>query len=275
MANLNKSSIFLRKVRNQVLKNREIEHVPKYYVFGKMEHYDDSFRNDFITRRKKKEMAGGVIRTVKFYGPEDYLWKHDTTFCFFDKFDQVNHGYPQTIFVLPCKWLRRYDPNIPIILIGRLYPICFVDLEKHKWASSKAYLIRDRFRTADPVCYPSSEDLMPYSIRKGDEEWCITYFNFHSFHMHSFTFWSFLLIKNIDLSKFDAIVEAKSLNCPVRYYGNIKFQDDPENSMVPQLYASPENSCFCINCRKDYLSIEVKVYVEARSVTLYSRFLLK
>ena len=101
----------------------------------------------------------------------------------------------------------------------------YLDLDKQKWVTSVSYLIRDRFRTTNFAEYPELEDPSPYSIGKGDEDWRITYFNIQPSHTITPLFQSFLLMKHIDFSKFDAFVEAKDLKCPIPHTRGIKVKD--------------------------------------------------
>ena len=66
----------------------------------------------------------------------------------------------------------------------------------------------------------------PYSIGKGDEDWCITHFNILPSAINSY-YRSFLLIKNMDFDEFDANVEAKKYKCPAGYNGPINLKDSP------------------------------------------------
>ena len=129
MTNPSKSIHFLRKVRNQVLKNREIEHFLKYYAFDEMKYSNYTFLNEFYTARCKiiEEAAKDNFNlNLDFFGPIDYSWKKDVKCCLFVDSDR---DYPETIFVLPCDWLRKYDPNMRIF--GYNVP-CYLDIEKTK-----------------------------------------------------------------------------------------------------------------------------------------------
>ena len=278
MTNLNKSTLFHRKVRNQVLrKNQRIDYTPKYYIFEKIGHCDYTFLNKFFADRRKTNKRIGFIPDLDLdldtRGPKDYPWKNDTKCCFFGP---AGSGYSDPIFVLPHDWLSQYDPTIPIL--G--YTYCYLDLEKKEYAMALAYLIRDRFHLypVESVHYPCANDPVPYSIRKGDEDWCITYLNFYHPHlMHSY-FRSFLLIKNIDFSEFDAQVEAKGLKCPLYYDQGIKIKDNSQSGIEPFTLVYYFFSCVCIDCRKDYRTIEVGVILSGqhgKGVNLYFQRLIK
>ena len=270
----NSSSLFRRKVRNQVLKsNRKNDYFLKYYDFDEMRHSDYTPLDDFCTTRRKKN--GSTNLTAYFVGPRDYYWDGITECCFIDHTDCE---YDRTILALPHNWLHHYDPTIPIFKKKGWYHTCYLDLEKQKWVSSVAYLIRDRFHLYEIVhiCNPGPKDPRPYSIRKGDKDWCITHLNIHPSCMINSYFRSFLLLKNIDFSEFDARVKAKGLKCPVRYHRSIKLKDNPQIRIVTNsYYTDQETICICIDCRKDYRAFEVSVQVFETRITLDFFYLIK
>ena len=276
MTNPNKSSsFFLRRVQNQVLGNRKIEYILKYYVFKKIEHYEYTFLNDLFTAICKKieyVVTIGHPMLPKFYGAKSYSWKDDIQ-CYF--FNSAINGYGEPTLVLPRDWLCKYDLTIPIFLKGEYY-LYYLNLEKHNWVSSNVYLIRDSFRTGDLVCYPDSKDPKTYSIRKGDEEWCITYLNFHPPRMSMTCFQSLLLMKNIDFSELDAKVKADRAKCPVPCIESIKFKNNPQLRTVSYyLHISPKPPCICVNCRRDYRAIKVSMKIDTSGVVLYLREYIK
>ena len=88
------SSLFRRKLRNQVLKNKSfIRLFSKHYGFEQMDYSDYKFLNDIhMAIIKINQRAGRVgkdgrfemaVRTPSFYGPKDYLWENDTEYYFF------------------------------------------------------------------------------------------------------------------------------------------------------------------------------------------------
>ena len=210
-----------------------------------MKHSDYTFLNNFYTSRRKKIYKNNTTSSdALFYGPEDHTWNDDEKCLFFEPPDSE---CPGPTFVLPRDWLCQYDLGIPIFGNGYYY----LDLEKHKWVSSTAYLIRDRFRTGDLVCYPGSKDLMPYSIRKSDQDWCIIHLKYYPLCILYGFVQSFLLIKNIDFSEFDAKIEVESLKCPVRSNESIKVKDRPYFT-IRSLYSVPllDTTCFASNVER-------------------------
>ena len=265
MTNPNKSTLFRRKVRNQVLKNnnnRRIGYMPQYYVFDYVGHSDYTFLNDLFTAICKKDKSRRC--NLRFYGPKDYPWENDTKYCFFDP---TYREYWEPTYVFPRNWLRQYDPDILIFIAD--WSTYYMDLEKRKKVSSEPYLIRDRFHTNDLVCYPTPGEATPYSLRKGDEDWCITYLNFHLLCMSNIYFQSFLLIKNIDFSELDAKVKADRAKCPVPYIESIKFKNNPQIRTTGCSWTDWHNVCLCVNCRKDYRAFEVELYVNDNSFNLH------
>ena len=274
MTGLNKpSSHFLRKVWNQVLKNdnnrRRIEYVLKYYAFEKMERSDYKLLNDIYTTRRKKYVPGRGFQFLTFYGPKDYPWKKDTKFYLFEELDRICYDYRSPTFVIPHNWLLRYEPNMPIFFRHAGYHPVYLDLERQGWVDLPTYLLRDRMCiTANLIVYPGREVPKPYFIGKGDEDWCITYLNIQLPPMLNPYFRSFLLMKNMDFSEFDAKIEAEGLKCPVYYDQCIKVKNNLqfETTNYTSSYIAPP--CFCINCRQDYRAIDVGVTLEHNCVYL-------
>ena len=270
MAGVNKSSsLFCRKVRNQVLKNntRRNKYNPKCYEFEEINSSEYASRNDFRTFMFKTNES--VIPILEFYGPKDYSWK-DEAKCYF--FDQDSYEYVQTILAIPHIWLEQYDPTIPIISRD-WFTTCYLDLKEHRWSYSLSYLLKDRFYREGfkYFFYPSSKGPIPYSIRKGDEDWCITHLKLYPSCMINCPFQSFLLIKNIDFSVFDAKVKAEGLKCPAVPYGtSIKNKDKPKIRLsFTHHYTLKNDACFCIDCRKDYRAFEVRVWLFKKRVNLF------
>ena len=144
-----------------------------------------------------------------------------------------------------------------------------MDLEKQEFIESGAYLIRDRFHLYDLACYPRPEDLKPYFLGKGDEDWCITQLNNNNLsYMPNSYFQSFLLIKNIDFSEFDVRVKAKGPKYPVCYHRSIKLQDNPQVT-IASYCTGLDAPCLCRDCRKDYRAIEVFVRIYQNNVYLH------
>ena len=272
MEGVNKSSsLFHRKVRNQVLENnRKIDYFPKCHIFEKMKHTNYTPLNDFRTTLLNK----GAIMSLDFYGPKDYSWK-DEAKCYF--FDLASYKFIKNILAIPHNWLHHYDPTIPIFNEG-WYSAYYLDLEEHRWTFSTPYLIRDKFYRDDfkHSFYSSSKGPMLYSIRKGDEDWCITHLKLYPSYMINSNFWSFLLIKNIDFSEFDAKVKAEGLKCPaVPYKGIIKIKDNPKIRILYwSCYIGKKRPCFCVICRKDYRAFKVRVEQFNNYFNLHILFLL-
>ena len=284
MAGVNKSSsLFCRKVRNQVLKNntRRNKYNPKCYEFEEINSSEYASRNDFRTFMFKTNES--VIPILEFYGPKDYSWK-DEAKCYF--FNSASHANMQTILAIPHIWLDHiYDPTIPIYR-KRLRDNCYLDLEKQTWAVSLPYLVGNRFRINHSDRYSVPKDPGSYYyIGKGYEDWCLTYLKWHPSRMITSYFWSFLLIKNIELSEFDAQdkvyaqakakakAKAKAENlkfeCPVRYFGNIKLKYNQNRTLSCYYYSGEETACICIDCRKDYRAILVRAEVFKNYVKLH------
>ena len=259
MMGVKKPSHFCRKVRNQVLKNREIEYVPKYYVFGKMEHSDYKLLNDFYIAICKKNKTTGNNWTPNFYSPKDYSWENDGKYYYF--LCLQDYGNRKIIFMLPHNWLLQYDLTIPIF-IGPNHSY-YLDLEKNNLIYTTSYLIRDRFYR--------SEGFSPSVIGKGNEDWCITYSNIfppRASIFYSLDFSSSLLIENIDFSEFDAKIIAEGLFCPVDYDESIKLKGKPQSGIGSYTLVEWDESCFCVACRMNYRAIEVIVILSERGVTL-------
>ena len=259
MKNLNNpSSRFLCKVRNQVLKNQILGNIPKYHVFAKLSNSKCQLLGGtkvFGSLYCRKDTTGLILM---HYGPKNYVWKRNTKYYLMFDSDHIL----KTAFVIPRDWLLHYDPEISILQESPSgYSTCYLDLEKGKWAySSKEYLIRDRFHL------DKSEEEKPYSIRKGDEDWCITHLDLDPPFIYYFNFYSFLLIKNIDFSEFDLQVEAKGLKCPFYYDQGIKLKDKSKHRLVYSIYQDMETPCICVDCRKDYRAIEISVHLNEDTV---------
>ena len=273
MTNPDKFSLFRRKVQNQVFGIQRIPSKLQYYAFDGMNHSNYTFLNHLFTDISKKNES--ISSSLVFYGPENYSWKDDRKYYLFIPTGRHNL---KPIFVLPLKWLLRYDPNIPIC--GRGCPPCYLDLEKQKCIWSLAYLIGERFYLYEiydtiDTQYPSPGDPKPYSIGKCDEDWCITHVNAYTSYMPNITFLSFLLIKNMDFSELDAKVEAKveakglRFKCPVRCDGSVKVKDNSRFIIVLYHFLTdPRIPCFCVDCRKAYRAIEVGVFITETSIML-------
>ena len=272
MTGVNKSSsLFRSKVRNQVLKNsRKVEYFLKFYTFEKMKHSEYKFLNDIHTDRcQKNERAGRAIRPLNCYGPRDYPWEENTEYCLFE------HLYPEmwrSTFVLPRNWLLHYDPSIPILL-EYCNSFHYLDLEKQGWGESSVYLIRNRFHLYNVCSDPCSEDLEPHPIRKGDKDWCISYLNLSPPYMsnsYSLYFLSFLLIKNMDFSKFDAHIKAENLICPVYFNYSIEIKDIPQAVIDGFITFNKKfPNCFCVDCRKNYRHFAAYVSLNKDTVKFY------
>ena len=294
MTDLNKpSSIFLRKVWNQVLINRNIEYVPKYYVFEDMKRSRCEFiRKARLVLRKKKEVEGITFSNPVFYIPKGYPFQgHEKCLTF----TEYTSGYGNPVYVFPHNWLSRYDPIIPIFVpdYGHTRYIKFMEFDKLNFIRSGSYFIRDRFQLYDFTHLPETGAPKPFTLSKGDEDWCITHLNIQPSLWKNVLFQSFLLVKNVDFSKYDAQNEAKGLKCPVPYRGNIELKDNSRNGILlscyynniveitcfitPPGFRKSKVSCICINCRKDCraIEVEVKIGLEQNSVTLYIFKLLK
>ena len=253
------SSIFRRRVRNQVLeKNQRSKCELNFYVFGMMNPHNYNFLYDiYIDRGQKNVESGRACRTVLFYGPGDHSWEENTEYCLFEDLDPE---YCKPTIVLPRIWLFQYDPTIPIFLNHNCNKVHYLNLEKRKYIPSLVYLIRDRFRTIEQYHYPLAGALKPYSIGKGDEDWCATHINYYPSALR-FYFRSFVLLKNIDFTEFDTKVEAEGLKCPVPYSKGIKVKDKPQFRIVSRNPHTWKGVCICINCRKDYRAFGVNVYL--------------
>ena len=194
-----------------------------------------------------------------YYGPEGYSWKKNTKCYFFTEIGNEDKG---PIIAIPHDWLKKYDSNIPMSIRGfQLNTSCYLDLEKQGWATSIAYLIRDRYDIYEGPRKIIPGETKPYSIRKGDEDWCITYSNNDFPYTNYYYFRSFLLMKNINFSEFDAKIKAEGLECPVPYDKGIKLKDGSNFLISNSFFGIEERPCICVNCRKDYRAIEVVVYI--------------
>ena len=236
-----------------------------------MKDSDDTYKNNFYTRYKKKHKQFTGL-DVDFYAPIDYSWGAVTK-CYF--FNNTVRCDSETIFAVPHDWLIQYDPNIPIFGCG--YHPYYLDLEKKKWTFSVSYLIRDRFylygHKDDGTSHSFPEEPRPYSIRESDNDWCITHFNFYPLYTNIYcelNFLSSLLMKNIDFSEFDDIIKVKRLKCPIRCIKYIKPQYSSQFDIQSFFVLKEDNApCYCIGCRKDYRAIEVEVDVDEKGVTLH------
>ena len=267
MANHNKSSSrFLRKVWNQVLRtnNQRIDYSLNFYDFDTIDNPNYTFLNNFYMERYKNTDITDVL--VEFWGPRDYPWE-DKTECYFfiPKYKVVIFDIEDTIFVLPHAWLRQYDPTIPIYISSYYYTWCYLDFENQNCYHSTAYLMRERFFL---------HGKRPVSIRKGDEDWCITHLNIdHSLYRseYSYELYSFLLIKNIDFSDFDVLFEVGRLKCPAKYNKSVKLKDKSQSQFKIGIFslAREDLPCICAHCRKDCRAIEVSVTIGKNVATLY------
>ena len=281
MTNLNEPpSSFLRKVREQVLKNnnnQKVKYFPKYYIFEELKPSQSKFLDNARIIIKKKNKEEGVTNpSAIFYSPRGYHWKKDMK-CFL--FIEFNDEYGRPAYVFPYKWLRKYDPFVPIFIPDYGYTR-YIDTDTDFFNYSTAYLIRDRFLLYDCTHRLETENPRPLSLGKGDEDWCITHINIPISHRGRFYFRSFLLIKNVDFSEFDAQIESKGFKCPVPCIEGIKLKDkslngiycryvrseDPTSSFVSFAFKRRNTSCICINCRKDCRAIEVDVQLIQKTV---------
>ena len=235
------------------------------YYFTRLDHNDDMFQNVFWENRFIKIKSN---RRLSYCGPQDYPWKNNTKCCFFTEIGNENKG---PIVALPQEWLVEYDSTIPIYMEGYFSNTrCYLDLEKQGWAISLTYLIRDKYHLYKDHKNNTHEKIKPYSTRKGDEEWCITYLNIQLPPMLSPYFRSFLLMKNINFSEFDAKIKAEGLECPVPYDKGIKLKDSPNFRIIDCFHKKKEEKrCICVNCRKDYRAMEVGVDVYNNNALLY------
>ena len=259
MTNLNKSPFFLRKVRNQVLKNQKINYVLKHNIFEIMEPSNYTFVN---TLYNKCPIDGTDVWDLQFEGPRDYPWKNDTKIYLLYHRCCIRF---KIIFVLPLDWLRQCDPTAPIFRLGYYYDTCYLDFKNQKCFSSDIYIIRDnKYYLYKYIDKYSKKPRLTHPIRKSDEDWCVTYLNVDHIYLWSLTrsmFYSSLLCKNLDFSVFDAIVKAGYLNCPVRSYEHIKVKTNPQIKLKCfDANVSSSYLCICVDCRKDYRAITVQTF---------------
>lgn len=279
MTNLNKSStLFSCRVRDKVLKNR-IEYNLRYNLFEEIEEFVCTSLYDFFkarysawekTRgRRYDETRRNYELCLKLLGPKDYPWKGETE-CHF----LVEYGlypYDQTIFVFPLNWLYCYDHKTPIFGLG-CGPYA-LDFSKGSCYWYESLLIRDVFYDFDG--YSSTVHKSPefYSDRICDKDWCITYLNFplpRELELAWITFYSILLFKSIDFSTLDSDIKSGKNKCPVFNDASIKIKDKPQFMILDKFYPDKDGNykCICVNCRKDYRAVEVKIVWNGKNVGL-------
>ena len=209
---------------------------------------------------------------MNYYGPEYYIWEKDTECYFFNEIDsEIDCNYGARILALPRDWLVQYDSTIPIFASVLPYKFrCYLDIEKQGWVASIAYFLRDRFHLYKGNRHPPQDGLEPHPIGKGGVGWCITQLSLYNPHeLEIPRIQSYLSLRSLDFSEFDAKVEAEGLKCPVPYNNCLKLKDGQFFNILTYSYNEENPDCFCVICRKDYQAIEVSVDVVPHRISLH------
>ena len=259
MTGVNKSSsLFLRKVRNQVLKNKKIEYSFNCNIFERIDYYKYAALNDFYdTIQAKWNPHRRYDIFVSFYGPKEYPWENDTKCQFIFDYD----GEYDFVFVLPEVWLRQYDPTTPVFFHGG--SANYFEIEQQRCTSDSVFLMRGTFfpYRKNPSYHPQYPSI--YTHRKCDEDWCVTYLNIPNSgdgEDFAYIFDSVLLIESVDFSILDAKIESGEFECSNYCCNLLTIKEKPEIEIEDRSCGGwGKPICLCIKCRGDYRA--AKVYV--------------